>query len=440
MALSKERCSIAEIVDAATTAVSRFYASKQLYLVKEVTPDLPLVFCDRTRIREVLLNLLSNAARFTESGGVRVSAHRDGNDVLFSVADTGPGIASDQINKLFQPFEQLDGSIRRRYGGSGLGLSISKGFVELHGGSMWIESSLGAGATVFFRLPIDAPTPLDQRVARWLNPEWEFRERTRASLAPTPNVRPRMSLVESGKALGRMAGRYFDGVELVTHETLSAAIAETGEAPVQAIVINAASVAVTLNSTVARSDLPAAVPVIISSLPETVDVAQDLGASNYLIKPLVPDQVLSVLQGLKLRRKTILAVDDEPEALTLLLRLLSRQGAGYRVLTATNGREALEIMRRRRVAAVLLDLVMPEMDGFRVLEECRRDANLRTIPIVIMSARDPVGQPIVSSAVAVTQKGGLSAQQFLTCVDALRTILGPGAPPGDRGSPTELPG
>ncbi len=148
MALSRERVALPEIIDAATVAVRPLYTSKGLCLATEVAPDLPLIFCDRTRIREVLLNLLSNAGRFTERGGVRICAWREGSEVAVSVADTGPGIASQDRERLFQPFQQLNGSQRRLHQGSGLGLSISKAFVELHGGRMWLDSELGSG-TVF---------------------------------------------------------------------------------------------------------------------------------------------------------------------------------------------------------------------------------------------------------------------------------------------------
>ena len=110
---------------------------------------------DRTRLREVLLNLLSNAGRFTERGGVEIMATLAGREVTVSVSDTGPGIAPENQQRLFQPFYQTDNTIRRRYGGSGLGLSISKHFVELHGGRLWLESTPGKGTSFFFTLPIE---------------------------------------------------------------------------------------------------------------------------------------------------------------------------------------------------------------------------------------------------------------------------------------------
>jgi signal transduction histidine kinase len=169
MALSKEWTSLHEIVDEASQAVGALFESKGLYLETEVPPDLPPVFCDRTRVRQVIITLLSNAGRFTEQGGVLLEIKRGENDVMVSVADTGPGIAPEDQQRLFKPFQQLDSSIRRRHGGSGLGLVISKRFVEMHGGKMWLVSPStadlpsalrtaegGIGTTIYFSLPLEA--------------------------------------------------------------------------------------------------------------------------------------------------------------------------------------------------------------------------------------------------------------------------------------------
>jgi len=126
-----------------------------------------------------------------------------------------------------------------------------------------------------------------------------------------------------------------------------------------------------------------------------------------------------------LQGKTILVVDDEPEALRLFRRMLASTGRGYRVLRAANGRQALAILRSERPDAILLDLVMPEMDGFQLLAAKNADPALRDIPVVAISARDPAGQPILSNALAVTRGGGLSTPQLLACIEALSRILSP---------------
>jgi hypothetical protein len=159
------------------------------------------VFCDRTRIRQVVLNLLSNAGRYTNHGGVHARAWREDNDIVLSVRDTGPGIVAEDRDSIFRSFQQVDGSIRRPQGGSGLGLSISSSFVELHGGKMWFESARGSGTTGFFCLPIGAPAPIDGGVSRWFSPHIHELDRTRPSMAPSPVIRLRFVVVEAGNCL-----------------------------------------------------------------------------------------------------------------------------------------------------------------------------------------------------------------------------------------------
>jgi len=439
MALSKERVSIDEIVTAATAAVRPLFRSKGLQLETEMPDDLPPVLCDRTRIREVLLNLLSNAGRFTECGGVRVCVRREGGDVVFSVADTGPGIAGEDMNKIFLPFFQLDDSIRRRHGGSGLGLSISKSFVELHGGQMWVESEKGRGTTFYFRLPIDPSPPTTDSVARWFSPYWHYEERTRRSLAPISTVRPRYVVVEPGNSLQRLLSRYLDNAEIVPTNTLDRALQEMERIPAQALLINHDSVAETLQQ-LNEVKLPHAQPVIVCSLPSAEEAAGELGVSSYLVKPISREVLLAALDRLPSHPRTVLVVDDEPEALQLFWRMLASSGRGYRVLTAADGREALSILREERPDVLLLDLAMPEMDGFQLLETRNQDPALHGIPVIVTSARDPMGRSFVTSTLAVVQVGGLSTAQFLACIQGASAILSAGSPPDDPKPKEKHPG
>jgi signal transduction histidine kinase/CheY-like chemotaxis protein len=439
MAISREAVSFREIVEAATLAVRPLYESKALYLDAEMPQDLPAVFCDRTRIREVLLNLLSNAGRFTERGGVRVRVVREPDSLLVSVADTGPGIAAPDMSKLFRPFQQLDGSARRRYGGTGLGLSISKRFIEMHGGEIWVESQVGKGTRFSFRLPLEPPAPLREDFSRWLVPGWEYMQRTRPSTAPQPAVRPRFVVLEEGEALRRLVARYLDGVEVVPVRTLDAALAELAESPGQALLVND----VALNGGLQRfcaTDLPYDIPVIACSVPEAHQAARVPGTLDYLIKPVSRDMLLAALDRLDAPPKSVLIVDDEPEALRLFRQMLISAGRGYRVLRAQDGREALHALRTHRPDVMLLDLVMPHMDGFQLLEAKRQDPELRDIPTLVVSARDPAGQPIVSSALAVTRCGGLSIRHMLACIQAVSEILSPAALAADPAPTAASPG
>jgi len=422
MALTRERVSLAEIVEAAVIAVRPLFAGKGLYLETDVPAD-SMVYCDRTRIREVVLNLLSNAGRFTDQGGVRVRAWRAGAEYWVSVTDTGPGIAEEDRDKLFQPFQQLDGSLRRRYGGTGLGLAISKSCIELHGGRMWVESEAGRGSTFYFRLPVDPPPRIDAGVSRWFSPYAHYEERTHRPLAPAPVVRPRFVVLDANSALERLLARYLDTVEVAPVATLEEASAELAQRPAQALLVNGASVAETLQRLKGMAPLPFGMPAVVCSLPGPMDAADELGVAGYLTKPISREVLLGTLSRLPLRGNTVLVVDDEPDAQQLFWRMLAAE-PGYRVLTASNGREAMDILHREQPAVVLMDLVMPEMDGFRLLEARSQDPALRDIPFVVISARDPAGEPIVSDALAVMRGGGISIPQVLACIEAISRILG----------------
>lgn len=431
MALTKQHVQFHEMAEVATMAVRPLFDSKSLYLKTEIAEDLPPVFCDRTRIREVLLNLLSNAGRFTDSGGVQLRAWRDGRDIVVSVGDTGRGIAANDMSRLFQPFQQVDGTIRRRYGGTGLGLSISKQFVELHGGRIWVESEEGTGTTVFFRVPLTPPMPTSDDFSRWLDPHWEYAEHTRPATAHNGTVRPRFVLFEMGDSLRRLVTRYWDGVEIVHVTSMERAREELSRVPAQALLINTASVSEALEHLGSSMTLPGGTPAIVCSIPGMQGGSAALGTSDRLVKPVSREALLDALGRLGLEGETILIVDDEPDALQLFGRMLTSSEIGYRPLLARDGREALDILRDCRPDAILLDLIMPNMDGFGFLEMRNRDPALRDIPVIVVSARDPAGQPIVSNALAVTRGGGLSALQLLASIEAISRTLSPAGQVGD---------
>ncbi len=440
MALSREWTSISAIVDTAIAAVRSFFESKGLYLRTELAPELPTVFWDATRIRQVVLNLLSNAGRFTEQGGVTVRAWRDGGHVTVSVADTGPGISPEKQEQLFEPFHQLDGSIRRLHGGSGLGLSISKRFVEMHGGRTWLESAVGQGTTVYFSIPLESPSAAlaDEDPRRWLSPYGEYARQRERSKAPAPPVSARFVLLEEGDTLQRLFRRYAYNAEVVAVRDAASAIHELSRSPAQALVANIVPSAAREVLAGQLGRLPYDTPLVTCWVPGEDDAARRLGVARYLVKPVGREALLSALEGLGDGVRTVLAVDDEPEALRLVSRMLSSAERGYRVLRATSGQRALALLRRRRPDAMLLDLVMPGIDGFRVLQEKSQDPTLRDIPVIVLSSRDPSGEPIVSDTLTVTRHGGLSMRQLLAGIEAVSQILTPSVRPAHP-EPPEAP-
>jgi CheY-like chemotaxis protein len=244
-----------------------------------------------------------------------------------------------------------------------------------------------------------------------------------------PVVRPRFVVLDPAGSLRRLVARYLPGIEVAAVTDEEEAVRELARVPSQALLVNDSSVAQALQRLSASSALPRGTPAIICSVPGVPEAADALGVSDYLVKPVSRADLFGALERLGIHGGTVLVVDDEPEALRLFWRMLASAGDDYTVLTASNGEEALRVLRRKRPDVILLDLVMPGMDGFRLLELWGEDPGLRGIPVVVISARDPAGQPIVSNAVSVTQGGGLACHQVLACIDAIWRVLAPGGEP-----------
>jgi signal transduction histidine kinase/CheY-like chemotaxis protein len=433
MALDRKWTTPSEIIEAAAAAVRPLFESKGLHLEIDAPTDLPSIFCDQVRIRQVVLNLLSNAGRYTEQGGVRVRIRQQGGDLVFSVSDTGPGIPPEARERIFEPFSRADSSIRRRFGGSGLGLAISKRFVELHSGKIWYESEVGRGTTFHFSLPMqESPAAGQASVSRWFGPYHEYTPRTGPSKAPPPRLAPRYVVLETGDTLTRLLGRYHEGAEVVAVQSPEAAVTEVSRLPAQALIVNTPAFRRAFPPNDSFSGLPYGTPVIMCWAPGRQEAAEQLGLVQYLLKPASQEALLATLDSLQRPVKTVLVVDDEPEALQLYGRMLAAAGRGYRVLRAPTGERALALLRERRPDVLLLDLVMPGMDGYGVLHEKSLDPQISHIPVVAITARDPAQGPIASDFLSVLRSGGFNLQELLSAISAISATL---APP-DRLDPT----
>jgi len=427
MGLVKEKLSVAAVADEAATAAARLIDGKGLALTVQVPTDLPEVYADRTRIRQVLINLLSNAARFTDEGGVTISAAVDGGDVRVSVADTGIGIAPEDLPKVFEEFRQVDGSIRRRAGGSGLGLAVSKQFVELHGGSIWVESRVGLGTAFHFTLPyrdnvVAAASPGD-----WLI--WD--QRMAARQAPSPEVR----IASRDPAAARIFQRYLDGYRISSYPTLRDVPAATGldAAANGACVVVASSVQEGLRDVSDWENGGNGMPLVICALPSKRDLAQELGVAAYLVKPISREQIAQALKNLTGPRRTILIVDDDPDMLRLLGRMVRSMRASSRVRLAGGGEDAIAILRSRRPDVVLLDLLMTRTDGYAVLREIRADERLRDMSVIVITARGDEAEAVTAGMIGITRRGGLPVSDLMRCLRASLDALLRGPDTGDRG-------
>ena len=329
-------------------------------------------------MRQVVLNLLSNAVKFTEQGSVKIAAQVENGHWLIEITDTGVGIAPEHLAMIFEEFRQVDASSTRQAGGTGLGLAISRKMANMMGGDIYVHSVIGQGSTFVLRLPrVPAIGPA-----------------AAATLDPTPAGRPKGGLVLLA------IDDDPDVLELVTtrlaNTEFSVVTALGGEAGL--------NLAQTLRPDVITLDIlmpgldgwevlrrlkanPALahVPVVMMSIIENRALAFGMGAAECLVKPVSRDRLLEVLRrNARTDDAPVLVVDDEADARALVGGILST--AGYAWIEAANGKEALAAIAERRPSLVVLDLMMPELDGFQVIERLAADPETRAIPIVVLTA------------------------------------------------------
>lgn len=435
MSLSRTWVNMADLVTEAVDATQPLYRTKGLTLDvnlpsaehdsgEDGAKDGLLVFCDRLRIRQILLNLLSNAGRYTQQGGVCIKVVPNGDLITVSVSDTGPGIPAQDRERIFEPFQHGNIQNNRPHEGSGLGLSISKQLVEAHGGRMWLESQVGVGSTFFFTLPrIPDDTP---RAARWINVYAAREVRPHTPLPTLPQPKERILLLSQEEELRSQIEAMVDTLDVKIVETLEEVEAEFANTIPSALLINEARV-MHDPGLVRRSlaNLPPRLPVVSCYLPGRQEACDYLNVMEYLVKPITAEQLLQVVERHAPPKGTILVVEDNRDMARLIRRQLVASRKGYRVLHAVSGQQAIEFMRERRPDLVLLDLGLPDQDGYQVLEQRNRDEEIRSMPVVIVSATDPLGEPVVADRLRVELAGGLSLRDVVQCTIAIGQALSP---------------
>lgn len=421
MAFHRDWVDLEALIRSTLTVVTPLIRRKSLDLEVQIPPDLPDVYCDRTRILQVIVNLLSNAARFTERGGITLSVVQEDGRIVVSVSDTGPGISPEDAAVIFEPFCQGVSANRRDKGGTGLGLTISKEFVELHGGRMWLESELGAGSTFFFRLPVVGAVELGSTAHRWISGSWVER-RPRAKVTPA-RLDQRVVICDETGEMYTLFRRYVDRVDYVDTRSLPQAIRAVRECPPEALVINCPSPGGLLTLVaVAKQEVPDT-PIIGCCVSPSTQRAMAAGAISYLVKPIDRKKLEAAIASIGSPVRRILVVDDEPDACMLLSMLLKTLNQSFEVTAAFSGEEGLAMLRSERPDLVLLDVFMPEMDGWQVLATMNQDDDLNRIPVIFVSAQDPKDEPMVSWMVVATMGEGLSFEMLLTCSQQLPRLL-----------------
>ncbi len=436
MGLVKAPLQLATVIREAMETVAALYANKGLTLRAEIPHTLPVVEADRTRIRQVLLNLLSNAVRFTEQGGVTITATADDARITIAVTDTGSGIPTDKLPQLFQEFSQLDGMIHYQ-SSSGLGLAISKQFIELHGGQIEVQSIEGRGTTISFSLPREANLSLGKATPSWET--WvrlrSSKQRTIAVLAPNPDT-------------SRLFERYLDDYRVMAVANREEAWQLAARHTIQALVLIASageqSWPLLRELRESLPNLPVLVCTLRGGTPELIKSTASLGATAYLAKPVTQEALLQILARLHApatadqtthvptteqqephcsRRRRLLIVDDEPDIVRLLTRMVETAPTPYEILSAHDGEAAFRLAHEQRPDAIVLDLLMPEVDGYTFLEHLRADVALHDVPVIVISAKGRAEEAIRAGLVGISRRDGLSLGETMRCFKATLDAL-----------------
>jgi len=426
-ALNKEPTQLKPLLEETVQIARDLFRGRPVRLETEIDEGLPVLEIDRIRIRQVLLNLLANAARFTEEGSVRVEVAECGGEVLFAVRDTGPGIPADKVEHLFDEFYQVDRSLRRTHGGFGLGLAISKRFVEAHDGRIWVETEGGKGSTFTFALPVpDAHVPTAHL-------EWKARP-----APPAGNTCPTILVVEPDSAVVDLINRHLDHYKVIQVEQAS-------ELP-PAIALHHPH-AVVRNIPPGNSPPPgldyeawlnSPVPLIECSLPSQTWLVQDLEIAACLTKPVTADQLLREINRLE-SIHDILVVDDDHGFCRLVERMLATSTHDFSVRRAYDGKSGLRELRARRPDLLLLDLIMPDTDGFQVIEEIHCDPNLQDLPIVLLTATSVAEDALAQrgNQFVIRRCDGLQPMEILRCLKATLGVVKPSY--DERSIPEDIP-
>jgi len=363
-------------------AVIRPLATKNANQLEVVCPATTgTMRADLTKVRQALFNLLSNACKFTDHGTVAITVSREGSEdqdwLRFSVSDTGIGMTPEQLARLFEAFSQADAATTRKYGGTGLGLALSRRLCRMMGGDVTVESESGRGSTFTIRLPAVVPDVAEPALP------------TTPPERATPAVGT-VLVVDDEAAIRDLMQRYLakEGFRVVAASGGEEGLRLARELRPDAITLDVMmpgldgwAVLTALKADPAVADIP----VIMLTIVDDKNLGYALGAADYLTKPIERDRLLTVLRVHR-RDRPVLVVDDDATLRQLLRRMLEPEG--YTVVEAENGRIALERLRGVTPSVVLLDLMMPEMDGFEFVTEFRRHEAWRAIPIVVVTARD----------------------------------------------------
>ena len=444
MTLFLETFDVANLVQEVATTIHPLVQKNMNTLEIQAGEALGRMHADVTKVRQCLFNLLSNACKFTERGTIRLRVTRDtvaGGDALrFQVSDSGIGMTPEQMARLFQAFAQADASTTRKYGGTGLGLALTRHFCQKMGGDVTVSSQLGRGSTFTMQLPAEAPEPAGSGAGAEI-PAAKPAPASEAVVAAAPSLGDRNTIlvVDDDPDVRQLLQRH------LSSEGFRVFTAAGGEEGLQ-LARQMRPRAITLDvmmpgmdgwevlTALKKDPELAVIPILLCTILDDRSMGFALGASEFVTKPIDRNHLVALLRKHARGQSPgrVLLVEDDPVAREMFARLMQEEG--WVVAEAENGRTALERLADGRPELILLDLMMPELDGFEFVHELRKIEANRSIPIIVVTAREltPEDHRRLNGHVqAILQKGGRSGDDLLREISGLVSgLLHAGRSPG----------
>jgi PAS domain S-box-containing protein len=438
MELYPEEFHIPDMVHEVASTVEPLIEKNRNVLQVELASDIESMFGDVTKVRQVLYNLLSNASKFTQDGKIRLRVSRDMSreKIVFEVIDSGIGMTDEQVAKLFQPFMQADASTTRKYGGTGLGLAIIKHFTEIMNGEVSVKSSLGEGTTFMVSLP----QQMQQATVDQASRTDSVIDMDRASKAVTrldENAKI-VLVIDDDPAIRDTLTRVLvaEGIRPVTASDGAAGLQSAKECHPDLIILDVMMPKVdgwsVLSSLKAEESL-SEIPVIMHSVQDDRNLGFMLGATEYLVKPVDRSKLVSIIRRhIRDTESHVLVIEDDDVIRRAIKRSLNDEG--WHVSEACNGAEGLAEVQKIIPAVILLDLMMPVMDGFEFLEQLHENPDWLGIPVVVLTSKDLTNeerQRLNGGVERVLAKGTLSRHRFLDEVRRIVSTLARHVPSAD---------
>ncbi|MEO0536046.1 MAG: response regulator [Cyanobacteria bacterium P01_A01_bin.123] len=420
MELFLENFQIRDLINEIEATISPLIEKNKNQLIIHCPEGIGSIKADLTKVRQSLLNLLSNASKFTQQGTIALTVSRYSFNeqpwLSFKVSDSGIGMTSEQMKKLFQAFSQADASTTRKYGGTGLGLAITKKFCEMMGGTIEVESQINKGSTFSINLPAEVGTKLsDSEVNKLTAPE---------SLSPRKST---VLVIDDDPAAQDILQRFLNkqGFDVIAASNGKEGLRLAEEKQPDAITLDVMMPEMDgweVLSKLKANQTVAHIPVIMMTMVDNKNLGYALGAADYLLKPVDRQQLASVLQKYQIKKSPsiLLVVEDDSITREMLKRQLDIENV--KVIEASDGRQALSLMQSTKPGVIILDLMMQNMDGFELICQLQNQPDWQSVPVVVITAKELTRaerEYLNSRVQQIFQKGAYDRNTLLNEVTSL---------------------